>query len=941
MSVYTALYGATYGGPAVFPAVPLDVRTELCLSGVWTDITAYVMQDPVVIGRGHPDESTQTTASTCGLTLDNSDGRFSATNPAGPYYGSLIRNVPVRVSVPEGATYLRLENDGPAAASSYASCPDSAGVSITGDMDIQLDLTCDNWNAGLILAGKWAETGNQRTWLLLLNDTGTLTLVISTTGSNSRSMVSTAAVPLPPLLRLCVRATYATATGVTTFYTAAAGNLASAAWTQLGATVTSGLTASLFDSTAPVQAGWCSDAAAQTNSTPGIEGKVHALRLLSGIGGTVEASPDFTAQTAGATSFTDAQSNTWTTHGTSEISDRKYRFHGEAAAVPQSSAPMGTNVKIAVSAGGLLRRLGRAQAPVSSALTRANLRFTGNLAPVAYWPGEDLAGATQIASGTGGPAMGISSGQPLQLASFSGFACSAPIPVLAGATFAGAVPQYAGSGDCVLRFLMAVPSSGDTDGGVLARVAMTGTCRYMNLIYGAGGTLQLQGWDRTGATLFDSGLIAFAVNGQLLYAGISLQQSGSSVTWQVQTLAPGAASALSGSGTITTATAGNVSGVLVNPKGLLSGTAAGQWTVQSEWDSLFDMLGPLEAWAGETAGNRFARLCSEEGIAFRGRGRLADTTAMGAQTQQTLAALLQECADADRGIWTEPRQCLGWGYRTRVATGNQAPAVVLDWNSDHLDHPLQTTEDDQIIVNDVAVTNADGSSSRQVQETGPLSVQSPQATPPGVGRYDQQFTVNLASDSQLDSLAGWILHMGTVAEPRYPAISIDLADTALAALYYAILDADLGDRAQITNPPAWLPPGLIDQIIQGTTENLFIKVLTEAWAGVPASPWNTAYADDLVYGRADTDGSTLNGTAAYGAATISVATGAGYPLWTTSAADFPFGIQCSGMDLTISDITGTSSPQTFTVSAWGVNGVVKNLPSGADVRLAVPVIVSL
>lgn len=887
-----------------FPGQPLDVRTELLLSGFWTDITNWVHQDPVTIGRGHPDESTTTSASTCTLTLDNSDFRFTATNPTGPYYGSLIRNVPIRVSIPEGASYLRLENDGAAAATSYASCPDTPGISVSGNMEIQIDLTPDNWNAGLILAGKWAETGNQRTWLLLLNDTGTLTFVVSTTGSNSSSCVSTAAVAPPPAGRLCVRVTYATATGTCTFYTAPAGNIASATWTQLGSAVISGLTAALFDSTAPLQAGWCTDAAVQTSGTPGMTGKIHALRLLSGIGGSQVAGPDFTPQTPGTTTFLDAQLNTWTTSGTSEISNRKYRFHGEVPQWPQSSAPQGTNVKVPITAGGLLRRTGRAEASVNSAMTRANVRFTGALVPVAYWPGEDMAGSTQIASGIGGTAMTISG--PAQLATFSGFACTAPIPVLGsgsgtGATFSGAVPAYTGGTDNVLRFLMAVPSTGDVNGGILARVATTGTVRYMTLVYGTGGTLNLTGYDSTGAQLFTSGAVGFAVNGQLMYCAISLQQSGSNIAWAIQTLVPGATSAGNANGTLTTATVGNMTGLLVNPKGTLNATAVGQWTMQSKWDSLFDMAGPLEAWTGETAGNRFSRLCAEESIAFRGRGRLADTVTMGAQTQQTLVALLQECADADRGIWTEPRQVLGYGYRTRVSVGNQTPAVVLDYDQDHLEHPLEPTEDDQIIVNDVTVTNTDGSSSRQVQQTGSLSVQPP---PAGVGRYDQSFNVNVSDDGLLDDIAGVILRFGTTAEPRYPSLLIDLGNTALASYWYSILDLDFGDRAQVNNPPAWLPPGIIDQIIQGSTETLFTHELTEDWQGIPATPWNVAYADDPVYGRADTDGSVIALAASSGATTLTVAsTATGNVGWTTAGGDFPFDLNCLGERITATACT--------------------------------------
>ena len=937
-------FDALPAAPA-FPGQPLDVRCELQLSGTWTDITAYVHQDPAVVGRGHPDESTTTTASTASATLNNSDGRFSATNPTGPYYGSLIRNVPIRISIPEGASYLRSETD----QASYAQCPDSAGVSITGDMDVQVDVTLDNWNAATILAGKWAETGNERTWLLLLNATGTLTFVVSPDGtaSASASVISTAMVSRPPLLRMCLRVTYAHSTGVTTFYTAPAGNLASASWTQLGTTVTSGLTSTLFNSTAPVQAGWCTDAAGQTGGTPGMYGKFHALQLLSGIGGTVEASPDFTAQTAGATSFADAQSNTWTVEGTAEISARKYRAHCEVPAWPQTWSPTSSDVKIAISAGGLLRRYGRAQTALHSVMYRSVTLATGTAVSAAYWPCEDAAGAVQFASGlSGGQAMTFTGGP--SLAADSTIACSDPLPQVNGSAWYGNVTWSGTWTDNVLRCFLSETAGAVPNQTVLFSMYTTGTIARADLVYGTGGSLILIGYSPAGAQVFNSGAIGFGIDGEQVRLSVNLRADGSDIEYEMEVYSLGAREGFTGGGTVA-GTIGAATAIAVNPAGAaLGATVIGQLTVQPVWTSLFaieqnpatdgSVTGPLRAWAGESARNRFARLCSEQGIAFRGRGNLATSAPMGTQTSQTLTALLQECADADRGAWTEPRQVLGFGYRTCADMGNQSAAVVYDYDQDHLESPLEPTEDDQIIVNDITVTNVDGSSARAIQESGSLSVQAP---PDGVGDYDTQLQLNLYSDGQLQDEAGWNLLFGTVAEPRYPAINIDLANTALTSLYYATLDADLGDRIQVDNPPAWLPPGLIDQIIQGTTETLFTKVLTEAWAGVPCTPYNVIIIGDATYGRLDTDGSTLATGITSSATSMSAATTNPLsPLWTTSSADWPFSVIMDGEEITVTGVSGTSSPQTLTITR-SVNGVVKAHLAGVAIELYPPPILAM
>src|SRR5690606_29543555 len=103
-----------------------------------------------------------------------------------------------------------------------------------------------------------------------------------------------------------------------TFYTA---DTIAGPWTQLGdPTVTTGGTTSVFDSTAPVEVGSVDDIAGDA-----IPGKYIAFELRDGIDGTLVASPDFSAQAPGTTSFDDAQGNTWTVGAGAAIDDRRYR----------------------------------------------------------------------------------------------------------------------------------------------------------------------------------------------------------------------------------------------------------------------------------------------------------------------------------------------------------------------------------------------------------------------------------------------------------------------------------------------------------------------------------------------------------------------------------------------------------------------------------------
>jgi hypothetical protein len=931
-----------------FPDTPLDGRVELLLAGVWTDVTQYVigpLDNTVPVSHGHPDESTTTTPSAIPLTLDNGAragdpaGRFTSGNPTGPWYGELVRNVPLRFSLPEGASYLRIETD----QASYAQCPDSSGISITGDMDLQLDLTLDNWQQAQSLASKWAQAGgSEKTWFLQLNETGTLTFAFSPDGSSVDAATSLLPVPIPPLGRMCLRVTYAHSSGTVTFYTSPPG-LSSPAWTQLGGAPTFGTSISLFNSTAPLQVGYATD---NGSGLPGIFGKVHAMQLLSGIGGTAKASPDFTAQAAGTTSFTDAQGNTWTVEGTAEISDRKYRIHAETSAWPQQWDPTGHDITVQLTANGILRRLGQnAQGQVfQSALYRAYQRLTGSTAPVAYWPCEDGTAATQLASGIGGLAMQFSTAP--ELAGNSSFLCSNPIPTLvAGSVWNGAVAPYSGGTDNVLRFLMEVPSGGEANGAVIARMVTSGPVAYCDLVYDTAGALTLNLYNSANSLLGANGPINYGtIDGQPVRVSMELQNNGSGgISYNVAVLVPGASLAQTNSDTLASTAIGQVKQVIINPGGALTSTAIGQISVQSAWETLFDLndtqlpdgtwTGALNAWIGEPAANRFSRLCTEEGIACRIQGNADTSVAMGPQTPEAITTLLQECADADRGQITEPRQVLGLGYRTRGSMCNQSPTVIP---YSMLMYPLYPTEDDAIIQNDVTTTqNQDGSFSEQVQATGPLNIQDPANDPQGVGRYAVSVPVNLAADAQLADEAGWILHMGTVDENRYPALNVDLASTesGITSLFFDLLDLDIGDYVQVTGIPSQLPPDTIDVLVQGTTENIWIKKLALAWACIPQQPWNTLVWNDPVWGRWTTDGSTVHTSISSTATSMLVdTTNSASPLWTTAGGSFPFDILVAGERMTVTNITGTSSPQTFTVTR-SVNGVVKSQAAGAAVTL--------
>jgi hypothetical protein len=365
----------------------------------------------------------------------------------------------------------------------------------------------------------------------------------------------------------------------------------------------------------------------------------------------------------------------------------------------------------------------------------------------------------------------------------------------------------------------------------------------------------------------------------------------------------------------------------------------GHVEVNDRFVNIYSLGKQLIGYLGETAGRRIERLCSEQGVMFSGYGDLDDTQAMGYQSPATFLDLIREAADADLGQLFEERDALSLGYLPAASLYGQAAAVTLDYEAYEL-AGLEPVEDDQLLRNDVTVTRPGGSAARATVTTGPLSTAEP---PDGAGTYDTSVEVNVESDDDLPGQASWRAHLGTIDQVRYPIIGVNLANPAFtsdATLTADMSGLDIGGRLVVSNPPPWIPPDDISQIVQGYTEFLSNFERTLQLNCSPSWPYDTAGfwgSSDLHVARYSSDGSTLNGAHTSTATSLSIATPAG-PRWITTAlmpGDFPFDIMIVGEQITVTAVSGTSSPQTFTVTR-SVNGVVKALPAGSEVTLFAP-----
>lgn len=297
----------TVRAQVAFDTDPLDTPT-------WTTIhegttTPRVLSAQCRHGRAFELDAFQPGQLT--LELDNSDRRFDPLHAAGPHFGKLLPRKRCRLQADWGA-YLDLPGTG------GAYTPDTAVIDIVGDLDVRCRVAPADWtpSATSVMVAKADITG-QYSFVLALTNTGALQLAWTTTGlvAGIISETSTVAVGAADGAIRWVRATLDVDDGggnrVVKFWTSTddTHDHTAVTWTQLGSTVTTAGTTSIFSGTAVLTLGATASAVAP------LTGKVYAAAVLSGIDGTVVADPDFTDGNrfaAGDTSSTDQAGRPWT-----------------------------------------------------------------------------------------------------------------------------------------------------------------------------------------------------------------------------------------------------------------------------------------------------------------------------------------------------------------------------------------------------------------------------------------------------------------------------------------------------------------------------------------------------------------------------------------------------------------------------------------------------
>jgi len=881
---------------------------ELFVAGAWLDITADLSDGGIAIVRRPGDPARMS------CSLKNGTGKYSPRNPSSPLFGLIGRNTPVRAFVDLGQP--RLDQ---ATTADYFSASDTAALDIAGDIDLRVDVAPLSWRpAGASFVGL-VKTG---AYSLFVTDEGYLVLSWTDAGAVGQQAISSQPVPGGPSGRKAIRATLDVDNGAGgrtgRFYTA---GTIDGPWVEFGvpwvAAGTTSIANSIFNLLTFASATACPC-------------DVFALEVRSGIDGTVVANPRFLERPSGTTSFTDTAGRSWTRQGAANLWNRHYRFTGEVSEWPQRWTKKGaSSAYAAIECAGVRRRLGQGASPLRSALYRTISKLGPNL--VAYWPLEDLERSSTLAAALPGVKPVKVEGTPVN-GGFDGFDASAPIVTLAQGKLTGLVPNY-GTGDPQVRWIQYIPAA-TADGLIVARISSTGgTLGWIDLKYSNAGNggIVFEVYESDGTFVGNTLFASLDIKDKPVRMSVDISTSGANILVGFGIHGIGSPTGGVGSTAYGPLTKGRVTTVTFNPnRSALTDVAIGHVSVEKVITDLFAVSKDvLKAYLGEQADARIARLAAENALPVRVVGEGGNAQKLGPQGREKLLTLLDEAAESDAGLLFESRTGLGLTYRTLESLYSQTPAVTIAY-TDNLLLPFEPVDDDSETRNDVTVTRDRGSSFTAVEDLGPLSTQAP---PSGVGVYDEALTLSLVDDAACEDQAGWRLHLGTVDEARWPTIGVNLAHPTFLAnpvMTRKILSLDLGDRVDVTQLPAWLPPTPVSQLAVAMSEQILPLAHKLELELTPARPyealtWNDA---DRWSGAGTLTAEDLDATETG----VDVTNPLGVE-WTT--ADGSYDVVIGGERMRVNSVTGTGPAQTLNV-ARSVNGVVKTHLTGAAVTLYDP-----
>lgn len=918
---------------------PRDLVVELFLDGDWVDITTKVRQtNPITITRGRSDEQGSVAPSRLTMVLDNTGGLFTPRNPLSAYYGLLGRNTPIRVGLANvvSDTYTRSVTDGWGSTDTgeaWSIIGTAANFDVTGTAGTMSLTVAGNVEVSYLSGVSLRDCRVQVETTLAVNDI---------TGGNIH------------MGHILLRGS-----GTDTYYRA---NFFMLNDERIGQQVNKSIAGvDTILEVGPALTGIIDAVSTKTITTVAeIEGRTIRMKVWK----TGDPEPyDWTFVTTDNSS-TAIMSAGWvglrsSSQGTNtntyplvctydNFEVRIPRFAGEIANLKPRWDETHNIKTCELEAAGILRRLQQGTAPLASSWRRAMLTATGSTAAVAYWPCEEGKNETRFLPAIGDvPPIEMAVGKA-KFAENDDFACSDLLPVLNGSLWA-VDPSALSIGSLLhIRFLVSIPAGGDTpDDGVLMRLFTTGTAWIWDVTYNvaSGGQLGLEVLDTAGGFILDQSTNVDMDGNPKLFT-LTMEQVGANinVNWQAgdpptdietETFAGGPGY----TGTLTSRTFGDLSLMSFGTIDGFQSTALGHISIHTAVPLILLVGEELSAFSGERSLDRFARVAEQEGVNYSTIGDPATSAKMGPQRVKTALEILTECKEVSRGTMFEARGISELSLRSIDVLYNQDPVATLSYADEQVSPPFEPSFDDFTVRNDITVKRSLGSEYHVQQTTGPLNVNNPGTDSNAVGKYDTSVEINLHSETGLADIANWELHVGTTDEIRYPTIQLNLRLPALTeALAASLLALDIDDRIEITGLSAADIHSDASLLVLGYTEVIDTEYgHTIALNCAPASPYDVMELDSSTSGKIDATDSAL--TTDYDDNDTSLSASFTEDRWTTDAAQFPIPVTIAGEDMTLTNVTGTTSPQTLTVTRNATGA--KALPAGAAVHLTRPATIGL
>jgi hypothetical protein len=210
------------------------------------------------------------------------------------------------------------------------------------------------------------------------------------------------------------------------------------------------------------------------------------------------------------------------------------------------------------------------------------------------------------------------------------------------------------------------------------------------------------------------------------------------------------------------------------------------------------------------------------------------------------------------------------------------------------------------------------------------------------GIYDKSQATASLTPVEARSLGSAYIQLGADPAPRLAPVVVEAATLAGVpgygnAWYDAVLATEISTPFRVTNVPDAAGGGSMDAFVEGWTETIVAGTHTFSFSTSPVQG-PTYQLDDVVLGRADTDGSTLTAGITSVATTLSLTTtgtATGSAPWTMNPADFPLDVGIAGEQVTLTGFNpptlGTADPSFESgVSGWSVSGTVTVAQSSAD-----------